>query len=307
MKRIFRNALALAISLLLISAPGLSEMIKDEVVYARLSLLGEVESVYVVNSFEAQEQARGQDYGAYLEVTPLSQAEVFSYQEDKADFAMGPGRFYYQGIPENKALPWEISLRYALNGQEAAPEALSGAKGQLEIFFEILPLETGKAYHQSLSMTATFTLPGARVLDVQAPEATLAYAGGDITLSYVILPGQGASYVISAQVEDFAMAGAQFAAVRMGVDMAMYQGVAAQTLEGTPFGTLATGVMEQFLSGMQGQPLGSFTDARNQVRSLQFVFLTEEVPVLRPQAAPKAPQEEAQETVWQRLLGLFGG
>ncbi|MDD4079846.1 MAG: hypothetical protein PHP02_00350 [Eubacteriales bacterium] len=306
MKRIFRNGALISLALILMTFTGLSEVMKDEVIYARLSALGEVESVYVVNSFESPEISEGRDYGRYTEALPLTQAGDFSYEDGEAAFTMAPGRFYYQGIPEEARLPWEIMMRYTLDGADAMPEELSGATGELGIHFEVNPLEEGAVYNQSLAMTATFTLPGARCLDVRAPEATIAYAGGDITISYVILPGQAASYAVTTDVQDFAMGGAQFAAVRMGVDARMYEDMAAQALEGTPFGAVAGSMMEQFLTGMRGQPVTSFMDGRNIVRSLQFVLLSEEIPVKQAEPAPTAV-EEAPDTVWQRILSLFGG
>ena len=306
MKRLFRNAALVLTALILFAAQAHALVVKDEVVYALLSASGDVKSIYVVNGFESEEKAQGTDYGAYLEAQALTQAESFAYKDGEAAFTMAPGRFYYQGTPEDKQLPWEIKLVYTLDGKEAAPAALSGASGKLVIDFEVKPRAEGSAYSRSLAMTATLTLDSKRALNIQADKATLAFAGGNVTISYVILPGQEARYEVSADVTDFAMSGVQFAAVRMGVDAAMYQNIAAKALEGTPFAAAAGGMMEQFLAGMQGQPTTSFMDSRNAVRTLQFVLLTEEIPVHKPVVTEK-PQAEAPDTVWQRLLSLFGG
>ncbi|MGI6696427.1 MAG: hypothetical protein ACOX6O_09400 [Christensenellales bacterium] len=306
MKRIFRNAALVLLALILLTSQAAAQVAKDEVVYALLSAEGEVRNIYVVNGFEAADQSAVSDYGAYSETQPLTQAESFSYQEGEAAFTMAPGRFFYQGTPEGKQLPWDIAITYTLDGKEAAPEALSGAEGKLGIAFSLKPSAEGAAISRSLAMTVTVTLDGKRALNIQADKGTLAYAGGNVTVSYVILPGQEAAYEITADVKDFAMAGMQFAAVRMGVDKAMYQNIAAKALEGTPFVQAAGGMMEQFLAGMEGQPTASFMDSRNAVRTLQFVLLSEEIPVKKPVVTP-APQAETTDTVWQRLLSLFGG
>ena len=230
MKRIFRNATLLLMVLMMLCASAAAQTQKDEVVYALLSATGEVKNIYVVNGFESETQASGTDYGAYSQTQALTQTEQFSYQDGEASFTMAPGRFYYQGTPEGKQLPWEMKLSYTLDGKDTAPEALSGASGKLGISFEVKPRAEGAAYSQNLAMTATITLKGNRALNIQADKATLAFAGGDVTASYVILPGQEARYDLSADVTDFAMAGVQFAAVRMGVDKAMYQGIAAKAL-----------------------------------------------------------------------------
>lgn len=308
MKRILRNAALILMALMMLSASAAAQTQKDEVVYALLSATGEVKNIYVVNGFESDSQAEGKDYGDYAQAQALTQVEQFSYQDGEAAFTMAPGRFYYQGTPKDKPLPWEIRLSYSLDGKETAPEDLSGASGKLGVTFEMKPQAEGAAYSQSLAMTVTFTLDGKRALNIQADKATLAFAGGNVTLSYVILPGQEAQYDFSADVTDFAMDSVQFAAVRMGVDAQMYQNIAARALEDTPFGAAAGGMMEQFLAGMQGQPTASFMDSRNAVRSLQFVLLTEGIPELKPDPTPApAAQAQPENTVWQRLLSLFGG
>ncbi|MGI6687244.1 MAG: hypothetical protein ACOX6Y_02585 [Christensenellales bacterium] len=216
MKRIFRNAALVLLALILLTSQAAAQVAKDEVVYALLSAGGEVKNIYVVNGFEAPDQSDVSDYGAYSETQPLTQAESFSYQEGEAAFTMAPGRFFYQGTPEGKQLPWDIAITYTLDGKEAAPEALSGAEGKLGIAFSLKPTAEGAAISRSLAMTVTVTLDGKRALNIQADKGTLAYAGGNVTVSYVILPGQEAAYEITADVKDFAMAGMQFAAVRMG-------------------------------------------------------------------------------------------
>lgn len=307
MKKINRSARLLILALTLLTLTAQAQISKDEVVYALLSPGGEPESLYVVNGFEAEVAAEGSDFGAYREVLLLSEAERFSYEGAEVSFAMAEGRFYYQGIPEGKQLPWEIKLRYTLDGAETSPEALAGASGKLGVFFSVTPRPEGAAYNQSLAMNITLALPGARCFNIQADKATLAYAGGDVALSYVILPGQGAAYSVFCDVQDFAMPGAQFAAVRMGVDVPMYQSMAAKALEDTPFALAASGMMERFLAGMTGQPAVSFMDSRNAVRSLQFVLLTRDIqtPKPAPDIQPDA-QEETPSGLWQRILGLFG-
>lgn len=307
MKRIFRNAALALMALTLFAVPVLAEIAKDEVVYALLSPAGGVKDIYVVNGFESQEEAQGLDYGAYLEVRPLTGALSFSYQDGETAFSMAPGRFFYQGTPEKKQLPWEITLSYTLDGSEIRPETLSGASGKLGIVFSVKPREGEEAYSRSLALTVTLTFDGRRAVNIEADKATLAFAGGNVTVSYVILPGQEAQYALSADVSDFSMAGVQFAAVRMGIDAQMYQDIAAQALKGTPFGSAAAGMMDQFLSGMQGQPVISFMDSRNAVRSLQFVLLTEGIPEKKPEVTPAPAAAEPAEGPWQRLLSLFDG
>jgi putative membrane protein len=210
-----RAALGICFILLCTSVLAMAQVKKTEVVYARLDALGAIEGVYIVNSFETLEPAQVKDYGRYMQVTNLSGIEPLSFNNEVLELSLERGRFYYQGDKENRELPWIISIGYSLDGETIAPQALSGADGKLEITLNASVNETLKAYAQSMTLQITLTLDGDKCLDIQASRASIASAAGDKTLVYVILPGQSASYTVSAQVADFAMAGLQIAGVRM--------------------------------------------------------------------------------------------
>ncbi len=283
---------------------ALAEVIKDEVVYARLSQTGEAGAVFIVNSFEAQAGQEAADWGEYAEVLPLDDAEGFVYQDGQARFVMREGRFHYQGSLKTNRLPWEIRLEYLLDGQPVSPDSLSGAQGRLEIRLGVQPLEDMRAYTDSLTLQLTLTLDGDKCVNIQSERGTRAISGGDLTISYVILPGQGAEYLISADVSDFSMPGFQAAGIRMTMDEQMYADAARRALAGTPLESTVGGIMGNFLAGMQGAAPVSFADSRNAVRSLQFVLMGEGIPEAPAIQAQEEPARE--ETIWERILRLLG-
>jgi len=146
---------------------------------------------------------------------------------------MQAGRFHYQGTMKTNQLPWEIRLEYFLNGQPVLPDALSGAQGRLEIGLDVQPVDEMRVYADSLTLQISLTLSGEKCLNIQAERGTQAIGGGDRAISFVILPGQGAEYHITADVRDFSMPGIQAAGIRMTMDEQMYGSAARSALAGT--------------------------------------------------------------------------
>lgn len=246
---------------------------KDEVVFVSLNEEGQPLVAYVINAFEADEPSHVTDRGQYETVQPLGNADGFSYADNQVQFTMPTGRFSYQGNLKQTDLPWVFDVSYTLNGKAVSAAELSGASGKLEASLRVSVNDSLRAFADSLSLQITVTLDGARALNIQAEKATYALSGGNRTLSYVVLPGQSAEYTITCDVVNFSMEDIQIAAVRMGMDTQMYQQVAAESLAGSPLEGAVSGLMGNLMTQMQGRPLRSFTDAENQVRTLQFIMM----------------------------------
>lgn len=300
-----KHALLFIIVLMLLFAlPGLSEVYKDELVFGRLSPRGEVKQVVVVNAFEADAQSQVTDYGRYVSTEALSPVTDFSKKDDQVQFLMEPGRFYYQGEQADSALPWQLSLSYQLDGKDLAPEELSGASGELAIHLKVQPVAMENAQSDSMTLQITLSLDADVCTDIKAERATLAFAGGKINLVFVVLPGQGAEYLIKAQVKDFFMPDYQAAGLKMAVDAAMYQAIAKQALAGTPIEGAVGNLMTGFLNALEGKTPVSFADPKNPVRSVQFLLFGEGIS--KPVLKEEEPAEESKpEGVFDRLLDLF--
>ena len=301
-------AIGLCLLLACTGAQALAQVKKTEVVYGKLDALGAVQGVYIVNAFEALEAAQVKDYGLYTRVTNLSSLEPLAYENNALELSLERGRFYYQGDQASLELPWTISIGYHLDDTQILPQELSGASGKLEMTLGIEVNEALKNYAQSMTLQITLTLDGDRCLDIQAPKASIASSAGDKTLVFVVLPGQSASYRVSAQVKDFAMAGMQIAGVRMVMDLEQYQAVAALALEDSPLAAAAGPMIQNFLGGMQGPAPYSFADIRNgEVDSLQFVLLTQGIEETLKPKAPASSVDHQPDSVLTRILALFGG
>ena len=187
---------------------------KSEVVYASLSAAGAPEAVYVVNRFDVEKPGTVVDHGDYTKVQNLTNETELARQGDATTFEVEEGTLYYQGDAASTTLPWDVALVYELDGKKVKAEDLAGASGNLAIHVTTKQnASVDPAFYDSFMMQITFTLPGDVASDVAAEGATLASAGEDTTVAFTVLPGHGGDFTLTAKVQNFKMAGAQFAAL----------------------------------------------------------------------------------------------
>ena len=92
---------------------------------------------------------------------------------------------------KNAALPWNISIRYYLDGKEYAPQDVAGKSGALEIRFSVTKNEScGGSFYDDYALQASFTLDTERCQNIVSNGATVANVGSDKQLTYTILPGR---------------------------------------------------------------------------------------------------------------------
>ncbi len=302
-----RVIMSLFLCMLLLAAPAMAQVKKQEIVYARLSPRGETKGIDIVNDFEADAPEKVEDFGAYQGVENLTNLEDLAYGDEKVSFAMEKGRFRYQGNPKGLELPWHITLAYQLDGKDVQPENLSGAEGKLDMVLSVALNPALKAHAANLALQMTMTLDGDKCLNITSDKATIAAAGGTYSLAFVVLPGAEASFHISADVQNFSMADMQIAGVRMAMDADMYKQYAGDMLKGSPLEAAAGNIMDNML----GKPLPkpqSFADQRNgEVEAVQFVILMEGIAPKPVQKETTGVTEQEDQNVLTRLLSLFGG
>ena len=97
---------------------------KDEVVYADLGGDGHMEQIYVVNIFEGQKSIL--DYGTYERVRNMTSTDKIREKGDQLLIDTDQEMLYYQGNLKKGSLPWNIALKYTLDGREISPKELAG-------------------------------------------------------------------------------------------------------------------------------------------------------------------------------------
>lgn len=190
---------------------------KEEVIYAMADASGKVTDAEAVNIFAGGDIV---DYGDYSAVKPLNTNDTITQNGDQIAFSSTADKVYYQGTMKNAALPWNISIRYYLDGKEYAPQDVAGKSGALEIRFSVTKNEScGGSFYDDYALQASFTLDTERCQNIVSNGATVANVGSDKQLTYTILPGKGIDTVITADVTDFEMDAAAINGVRLNLDV----------------------------------------------------------------------------------------
>lgn len=190
---------------------------KEEVIYAMADASGKVTDAEAVNIFAGGDIV---DYGDYSAVNPLNTNDTITQNGDQIAFSSTADKVYYQGTMKNAALPWNISIRYYLDGKEYAPQDVAGKSGALEIRFSVTKNEScGGSFYDDYALQASFTLDTERCQNIVSNGATVANVGSDKQLTYTILPGKGIDTVITADVTDFEMDAAAINGVRLNLDV----------------------------------------------------------------------------------------
>ena len=221
-------ALALCFALSLIAVPAAAADAPaatgaEEVIYAKLDAAGEPLSAYAVVALNGDAGESVTHYGAYTAVENLTDTSALTY-EDGAVTATIPegGRLYYQGTLESFELPWDIAIGYELDGKSISPAELGGQSGALEMTLSVKPNGNAPgAFADEMMLQITVTLDASLCKNITAEGATVANAGGDKALAFTVLPGAEAEYTVTADVEDFTMAGLTIAGVNYDIASAM--------------------------------------------------------------------------------------
>ncbi len=190
--------------------------LKEEVVYVMTDASGKVNSVDVVNIFYGGDIV---DYGNYSEVKMLTTEDEIHQNGDRITFSSDAQTVYYQGTLKNAEIPWNISIRYFLDGKEYAPDKIGGKSGDLEIKFSITKNEKFEGrFYENYALQAEFSLDTKRCKDIYATEgATLANEGTNKLITYTILPGNGVDSSIHAKVKNFRMDAVEINGIRLNI------------------------------------------------------------------------------------------
>lgn len=203
-----------------LSAPALAKTApseKEEVIYILTDASGAVTDIEAVNIFAG---GKILDYGDYSAVKPLNTDDAITQDGDTITFTSDADKVYYQGTLKSTDIPWNISIRYFLDGREYAAEDMAGKSGALEIRFSVSKNKdcTG-SFYEDYALQAAFTLDTERCKSIVCEGATVANVGSDKQLTYTILPGKGIDTRITADVTDFALDAVTINGVRLNMDI----------------------------------------------------------------------------------------
>lgn len=208
-KRIIAALLAalLIIGILPLSAFAATENTpKEEVVYINLNADGSVKEIVVVNIFDLDKDGQIIDYGKYESLRNMTTTDKIGYSGETVTIDAKAGKLYYEGKLDSNVMPWNIAIRYYMDGKEYKASDIAGKSGDLKITINITGNENCIGnFFEGYALQASVTLDTDKCSNIKADGATVANVGSNKQLTYTILPNKGADIEITAKATDFEM------------------------------------------------------------------------------------------------------
>lgn len=193
---------------------------KEEVVYVNLNADGTVSDVHVVNIFDMAETGTIVDYGSYDQLRNMTSTNPISYDQGLVTIETEAGKLYYEGRLSEPVLPWNIAIRYFIDGKEYSAEKVAGMSGALRIEMDITRNSRSDTnFFDSFALQVSLVLDTAKCANIVAEGATIANVGNNKQLTHTILPGTGAQLEIMADVVDFSMEGISINAIPLNLNI----------------------------------------------------------------------------------------
>ncbi|TFB13471.1 YhgE/Pip domain-containing protein [Filobacillus milosensis] len=187
---------------------------KHEVVYATLDANGQQQDMYIVNNFNIEKPGQMIDYGSYSSVKNLTNLNEIEQEDEKVKFTAEEEQFYYQGNLEEKPLPWDINVKYLLDGQTIQPDELLGKDGQLEIQIDTSANPNADStFFENYLLQISLTLDSKIYQNIETEKGTIANAGKNKQVTFTVMPEKKGSFVLKADANDFELEGIQINAL----------------------------------------------------------------------------------------------
>jgi len=236
MKRFLAIGLALLIlcSMLPIQALNAQDSTpKEEVVYVNLDADGSVKEINVVNIFDLAEAGTIVDYGDYTALRNMTGTDAIDYKNGTVTIKADAGKLYYEGKLQGTELPWNVTVRYFLDGEELTAEQVGGKNGHLKITIGISRNEKSKTnFFDAFALQVVLSLDTNKCKHIVAEDATIANVGASKQLTHTILPGTGATLEITADVKDFSMDGIAINAIPLNLNIEVDNGTLKDQFNG---------------------------------------------------------------------------
>ncbi len=191
---------------------------KEEVVYVNMDNKGKVTGTYVVNIFTDNDIT---DYGEYSKVSNMNTKDEISYKDGTINIENTADKLYYQGTLDSAEIPWNVNIKYKMDGKEYSAEEIAGMSGNLTL--EVNISENTKAkevFFENYALQAAVKLDTNICKNIVSDEATMANVGDLKQLTYTVMPGSDKNIVITADVTDFEIASIDINGIKLnlGID-----------------------------------------------------------------------------------------
>lgn len=179
---------------------------KEEVVYISLNADGSVKEINVVNIFDLDADGKIIDYGKYESIRNMTSTDKIGYNNETITVDAKAGKLYYEGKLSSKVIPWNITIKYYIDGKEYTANEIAGKSGNLKISINVNEnTDCIGNFFEGYALQASVTLDTDNCTNIVADGATVANVGSNKQLTYTILPNKDADIEITAKVSDFEM------------------------------------------------------------------------------------------------------
>ncbi len=230
MKKILSLVLAFTLlfaSVISISADEIPSP-KEEVVYGILDMDGNINSLYVVNIFNGGDIT---DFGNYKDISNMTSSEKIDRNGEQITIHTTAEKFYYQGTLEKKELPWDIAIKYYLDGKAISAAELAGKSGKLEITVSVKQnTNINRTFFDNYALQIALSLDNKLCSNITTENATIAEAGSKKQLSYTVLPGNGTDISVKADVHDFEMDAISISGIKLSLGLTVDSDIFADQL-----------------------------------------------------------------------------
>lgn len=193
---------------------------KEEVIYVNLNADGSVKEIHVVNIFDLDADGKIIDYGKYESLRNMTTTDEIGYANETITIDAKAGRLYYEGKLSTNVMPWNVSVRYYMDGVEYTADEIAGKSGDLKITLQITKNENCVGnFFEGMALQTSLSLDTKTCSDIQAEGATMANVGSKKQMTFTILPGKGANVSVTAKVRDFAFDGISINAVKLKLNI----------------------------------------------------------------------------------------
>lgn len=188
---------------------------KEESIYGLLNYDGSLNTLYIINALNNEIT----DYGNYDRIDNLTTLDQLVQNGDEILLPTTSKTFYYQGTMNKAELPWDFNITYLLNGNPIDAKDLAMASGDLSIQIKVKkgPL-ANQSFYDGFALQISLALSDELCKDIIAEGATIVEAGGTKQISFTVLPGNDAEFVIKCKVNDFTMDPISINGVKMLLD-----------------------------------------------------------------------------------------
>ena len=197
---------------------------KTESVFINTDSYGQVTKVNIYNNYAISNVNSIIDHGNYESIQVLTGNNTPVVSGDEISWkTSGDNSLGHIGKASNelaKQVPWNISIKYYLNGVETLAKDLPHANGLVKIVIKVTPNKEAPLYYQNnymMEIQTSFDM--AKYISISSEDAIEAQVGNTKSLTFMILPGHEKEVSLEIGSNDFSLDNITFAMVPLEGDI----------------------------------------------------------------------------------------